>query len=411
MKILRLSAYFFPEVVSSNHLTDDFYSELAKNEISCVCYAPQPTRGISESEHKKYKKYEEFYNGYVKVHRFPMFRENKNPLLRAIRYILCSLVQYFKGSKEKDVDLVYASSTPPTQGMLSALVAKRLGKKYGYKVPFLYNLQDIFPDSLVNAKLTREGSFIWKIGRRIENYTYKHADQIIVLSESMKNNIMEKGVSENKINVISNWVDLEDVKQIKREDNFLINELNFEINDFIVVYAGNFGETQGAEIILEIAKKLEGFKKIKFAIFGGGANFTKFKKDSKNLSNVITSDLLPIKYVSQVYSLGDVALITCKPGTGKAGLPSKTWSIMACNTPIIASFDLDSDLSKLICDSRSGVCVEPGNVEKICENILDIYYKKTSFNRDIRTFVNQNASKGHCLKRYLKLISNTANIK
>ena len=111
-------------------------------------------------------------------------REGKKPICRAFRYFLCNIIEIHKGSKEKDIDIVYCYSTPPTQGIVGAKVAKRLSKKYKHKVPFIYNLQDVFPDSLVNAKLSHEGGLLWKIGRKIESYTYRHADKIIVCSES-----------------------------------------------------------------------------------------------------------------------------------------------------------------------------------------------------------------------------------
>ena len=52
-----------------------------------------------------------------------------------------------------------------------------------------YNYITSVYSSLVNSNLTRKGSLIWKIGRKIEDYTYRNADSIIVISESMKNNI------------------------------------------------------------------------------------------------------------------------------------------------------------------------------------------------------------------------------
>ena len=404
MNLLCLSAYFSPEKVSSSHLTEDLYASFSKNEINCVCYVPQPTRGVTEEQYENYQKYEELYNGHIKVNRFSMIREGKNPIQRALRYLMCSLKQYYLGVKEKNIDIVYGASTPPTQGMLSAMVAKKLSKKYGKKVPFIYNLQDIFPDSLVNAKLTNRGSIIWKIGRTIENYTYKNADRIIVISESMKKNIVEKGIPREKIEVISNWIDLDQVKPISRNENFLMKKLSLSKNDFIVVYAGNFGEAQGAEIILSVAEKFIDYKNIKFVIFGGGSNFDEFKSKSKNKSNIFVNDLLPLKYVSNVYSLGDIALITCKPGTGNAGMPSKTWSIMACNTPIVASFDVESDLSKILEISKAGTCIESGNVDELFNTILG-YYSNRDYKQNVnsRVYISKNMSKDKCLKQYIKL--------
>ena len=410
MRILRLRAYFSPEKTSGLHLDNDLNEALAKNNITCINYTPLPTRGVSKETTIKYKKCkaERLYDGKIIVNRFLMFREGSNTLQRAFRYLCCNATELYYGIKEKDIDLVYSSSTPPTQGMLSAIVARMLAKKYNRKVPFIYNLQDIFPDSLVNTGMTKKGSFLWKIGRKIENYTYDNADKIIVISEGFKRNIMAKGVPEEKIEVISNWIDLDSVHPVSREDNKLIGEFGIDPNKFLVVYAGNFGAAQGADIILKVAKRLRSEPDIQFVIFGGGAYFEEAKRKAEMLDNVFIHELMPPDRISEVYSLGNVALITCKPGTGNAGMPSKTWSIMACNTPIIASFDTDSDLADVIRDSGAGICVEPGNVELLAEAIEMVqseWKSGTQKSLDLREYVRLSASKEICIDKYINALS------
>ena len=406
IKLLRLNAYFNPEITAATHLMDDLYEAFFENDIQCISISPDPTRGVSEEVRKEYKnkRYEELNNGYLIAKRFPMFKEGRNPILRALRYFLCSFFQYHEAIKEEDVDVMFSGSTPPTNGIISSLVCKKLSKKYGKKVPFIYELQDIFPDSLVNSKMISENSITWKVGRKIEDYIYKKADVIIVPSYSMKKNILNKGVSENKVEVISNWIDLNEVRPIPRNENILMEKLGLSNDDFIVVYAGNFGEVQGADIVLKVAKELKEYKKIKFVIFGGGSGFEDAKKEAKLLENVIINDLLPLKYVSYVYSLGDVALITCKPGTGNAGMPSKTWSIMACNTPIIASFDLDSDLHDVLEKSNSGICVNPGDLKNLVHQILNVYNDEYHFDNNLRSYVNDIASKEFCVNKYIDVL-------
>lgn len=410
MRILRLRAYFSPEKTSGLHLDNDLNEALAKNNITYVNYTPVPTRGVNKETIKKYKslKIEKLYDGKIVVHRFMMFREGSNALQRTLRYLCCNIVEYFYGIREKDIDLVYSSSTPPTQGMLSAMVVKSLSKKYKRKVPFVYNLQDIFPDSLVNAGMAKQGGLLWKIGRKIEDYTYKSADKIIVISEGFKRNIMAKGVPKEKIEVISNWIDLDSVQPVSLKDNKLIDEFAIDPNKFLVVYAGNFGAAQGADIILKVAKRLRSEPDIQFVIFGGGAYFEEAKRKAEMLDNVFIHELMPPDRISEVYSLGNVALITCKPGTGNAGMPSKTWSIMACNTPIIASFDTDSDLADVIRDSGAGICVEPGNVELLAEAIEMVqseWKSGTQKSLDLREYVRLSASKEICIDKYINALS------
>ena len=131
MRVLRTSSYCFPEIVASSHLEKDRYEAFSKAGIELVVHTPTPTRGIDEETYKKYKsiKYEELYDGHVKINRFSMFREGKNPLVRALRYGLVNLIQYRKCIKTPDVDVIYGGSTPPTQGVMCAMIKKKLSKK------------------------------------------------------------------------------------------------------------------------------------------------------------------------------------------------------------------------------------------------------------------------------------------
>ena len=408
MKILKLNAYYFPEKTASTHLHADLNESFEKNKIDTTIITPIPTRGVDNNIKQKYKKIldEVTNNGYVRIKRFNLMAECKNPLFRAIRYFLMNIKEYRIAIKEKNVDAIFCSSTPPTQGVLSVFVSRSLRNQYQHKVPFIYNLQDIFPDSLVVAGYTKKNSLLWKIGRKIEDFTYKNADKIIVISEGFKKNIMNKGVPEEKIEIISNWIDIDSVYPVERKNNRLIDELGLDQSKFIVVYAGNFGAAQGADIVIKAAKKLRQNENIQFVIFGGGAYFDEAKKESENLDNVVVHTLMPQNRISEVYSLGDIALITCKKGTGAAGMPSKLWSIMACNTPIIASFDKDSDLADAIRNSGAGICVEPENVfalvsaiEKACK------LKENDSNfTDLRNYVSTYASKQVCVVKYIQLI-------
>ncbi len=403
MKILFVNAYFSPETIAFTHLENDLIQGLidACHEIQVIC--PVPTRGISDETFTKYKtqKTEILYDGKVSVKRFWAPREGKNPLIRAFRYLWCNLREYQIGKKYKAADVVFAVSTPPTQGLLAGLLSKKL------KCPFIYSLQDIFPDSLVTTGLSTKSSIVWKLGRKIEDKTYSYAQKIIVISNSCKNNLLNKGVDESKLELISNWVDIENIIPVPREKNALIDELHIDPSKFLVVYAGNFGAAQGADIILDAARKLLDNKNIQFIIFGGGSEFDDAVNTVKknNLTNIIINPLLPRERVSEVYSLGDVALITCKPGVGNSGMPSKTWSIMACNTPIIASFDTESDMSEILTASGAGICVEAGDSSSLAEEI-----KKASQcekkNINPREYVLLNADKKTCVKKYIELAQN-----
>lgn len=406
MKILKLSAYCSPEQVSSSHLSKDLTEAFLANGITVENYVPTPTRGVSKEVREKYKKvkYEELENGKIIIHRFSMFGEGRNPIQRAFRYVLVNIIQYIKGSHAKDIDVIYAGSTPPTQGLLCGLVKKRL------KVPFVYNLQDIFPDSLVNAGMTQKGSFIWKTGRIIEDFTYSHADKIITISDDFKRNIMEKGVPEEKIVVIPNWVNTDNVYPVERESNILFDRYNLDRSKFYICYSGNIGHSQNLELLLETAKLIRNkLPDIVFVLIGEGAAKEELVELVKKngLDNIVILPFQPYEDIAHVFSLGDVGLIISKPGIGGSSVPSKTWSIMAASRPILASFDRDSELAKLIETTKSGIVVEENTADGLGNAIQYLYANQSmgaKMGKNGNIYVHTTLNKDFCTQGYVKVL-------
>ena len=399
MKLLAFFSYFTPERAAGIQITEEILAGAAAADMDTIVYVPTPTRGISKETVKAYKKLrvEIRYDDKVKIHRIRLLQEGTNPIGRALRYLLLNVAFLWKGLRTK-ADVLFVDSTPPTQGLMAGMLKKLK------KIPVVYNLQDVFPDSLVTAGFTKEGSLIWKIGRKVEDYTYKSADKIIVISQAMKRNILAKGVPEEKIAVISNWIDTDAVQPVAKEDNRLFEEFSIDREKFTVVYAGNFGAAQGAQVILEAAELLP---EVQFVIFGGGAEFEQAKKQAESLPNVIVNGLLPVERVPEVYSLGDVCLITCKKGVGNSGMPSKTWSIMGCGTPIIAAFDTDSELSEIVTQAGAGICTEPEDPKALAEAIRTMQKNPGAYQGG-RAYVCEYASKKKCVPQYVEILMQEA---
>ena len=405
MKILIPDAYFWPERIAFTHLEEDLLGTFVAsgNDVTVIC--PTPTRGLSAEEIKKFRKYKRVKKRKgVRIIRFWAPQEKKNPLIRAIRYLWCNIREYQIGKRLTDTDIIFAVSTPPTQGLVAAKIGKAIARKKGKKIPLVYSLQDVFPDSLINAGLAVKDGLLWRMGRILENRTYQECNSIIVISEGIRRNIVKKGVDNSKIKVVSNWIDFSTTNMVLKENNKLMTELKIPKDKYIVLYAGNFGETQGAEIILDVAEQLREEKDILFVVFGGGSGYNNFRENAKSAGNVLTFDLQPMSRVPEVYSMGDIVLITCKPGTGKASLPSKVWSILACNRRIIASFDLESDLCDVVKETDAGICVEPGNPDAVSEAILAERESADYRDFSIREKAKKIASKDACTKNYLEIL-------
>ena len=371
-----------------------------------VSYAPTPSRGLSKEEIKRYKKIrlETNYDGHQVVHLYRMFSEGKNPVQRALRYTCSAIIQFFKGVFAKDArscDVMFISSTPPIQGAMAGLV-KKCRRDH---IPMVYNLQDIFPDSLVGTGLAKKGGLLWKIGRVVENFTYRNADKIIVISQDFKRNIMAKGVPDEKIEVIYNWVDENAVQPVAKAENPLYEEFGLSCEAFTVVYAGNLGNAQNIDIILEGAQMLP---QVQFVVFGTGGleDDIRVRIAHEHLNNVRLLPLQPYERVSQVYSLGDVCVVSCKAGLGGSAMPSKTWSIMSCARPVLASFD-EGELKQILESNHCGVFTHAGNVQEFADAIRRLSESPSlcdEMGRNARRFIEENLTKEVGTRRYVEVI-------
>ena len=408
MKVLLLKDYFYPEQCAGIQLTNDLLQGFVEYGMEAEVFVPIPCRGVDKQTRKLYrrKKEESLYGDRIKLHRYWLPYEHKNKLLRAMRYLLQNLRQFFKGLHCKGVDIIFLGSTPPTNGLVGGWLKKIK------KIPFVYNVQDIFPDSMVTAGITKEGSLLWKIGNKIANATYKKADKIIVISEEMRDNLLSKGVPSEKIEIVYNWVDETVIHPICQEDNRLFEYLNIPKYNFSIVYAGNLGYAQSVETIIEAAELLRENPEIGFYIFGEGANKENIEKMifEKCLKQVHMYPLQPYERVSEVYSLGDASIVACKKGTGSSALPSKTWSIMSCGKPVLVCFDKDTMLERLVVEQECGLFAEAEDAKVLSENILLLSKNKDECERlgkNARTYIETYLTKKSCTTKIAEILKNT----
>ena len=396
MRILIPFSYYHPEQCAGLFVIDDMTAEAARQGITSLITVPTPTRNVVPGA--KWNRDESLCNGMVKVHRFHMFGEGKNPVLRALRYLLCEIVQLHYMLWEK-YDVAFIDSTPPIQGLKLPIV------RIFRKKPIVYNAQDLFPETLSGTGLAKRGGLLWKIGLWVSNVTFRNSDRIIAISEDIKRSIVARGVPEEKVEVVYNWVDEDAVIPVAKEENSLFEEFGLSREKFTVVYAGNLGNAQNISIILDAAALLSD---IQFAVFGTGGLEDEIRKRiaTENLVNVHLNPLQPMARVSYVYSLGDACIVSCKAGLGGSAMPSKTWSIMSCGRPVVATFD-EGELKEILEKNNCGVFIHAGNVQEFVDAIKELAADPSrceEMGRNARQFILENLTKEVGAKKYVEVI-------
>lgn len=273
-------------------------------------------------------------------------------------------------------------------------------------VPFIYIVHDIYPDVLVRLDVLSNSRLINLI-ERVERYFYDRSVQVSVLSEGFKDNLVRKGVAENKITIIPACVDVEFVRPLPRE-----NELRERWNladKFIVLYAGNIGFSQGLDTTLEAAQSLTHYPDIVFALVGEGAKKPDLQAmaEAKGVSNVKFFPFQPREDVPLVYATADVSLVSLKRDIVVESVPSKTYTIMASGRPIVATVDQNTEVGHLLDQAQCGFCVEPEDSDALAQAILRLYeddFLRVAMGERGRDFVVEHFSRQVAAKQYHSLI-------
>ncbi|MBW1992778.1 MAG: sugar transferase, partial [Deltaproteobacteria bacterium] len=237
------------------------------------------------------------------------------------------------------------------------------------------NVQDLFPQNAVDAGLLRNPLLIRGF-IRLERRVYAGADKILVHSPGNREFLMEKRqVPETKVEVLPNWVDL----NRPRRAGFLDFRSRWGLaGKFLLLFGGVMGPTQGLEMVVEAAQRLQAYPEIVFLLVGDGTARRRLEQEvhRRRLPNVVFQPFLePAAYWS-LLNEADAGLLTLSPKVKTPVVPSKLLGYLAAGKPYIAAVNPESDAAAITRASGAGLYVPAGNAEAFSHAVLKLYRDK-----------------------------------
>lgn len=365
MNILLVSQYFWPETFRINDLADSLVKR--GNNVTVLTGKPNYPEG------KIYKGYsfwgctKETHNR-IEVIRVPLLpRGNGSGIRLALNYlsfIFFSCLYILSHKKKYDVSLTFAIS-PITQ-VYAALLHKRL-----YKSKAILWVQDLWPESVVAAGKMHSGFIYKRLSKMVQNIYYK-VDRICIQSEAFATSIIQRNVDSKKISYIPNWAEdlFTERKQVdKTKYKSLIPE------GFIVMFAGNIGEAQDFDSIINAAIKTKDNPQIKWVIIGDGRKKKEIEKQIQEKELTETLYLLgryPVEEMPHLFIHADVMLVSLKDEKiFSLTIPSKIQSYMAFGKPIVSM--INGIGNQIIEEADCGYIASAGNHNQLANNVLTAY--------------------------------------
>jgi colanic acid biosynthesis glycosyl transferase WcaI len=365
MYILLLTLYFVPDLAANAVIMSELAEALAAlgHNVTAVAAFPHYDRNRVWDGYRG-KLVQRDLHGAVRIYRTYLYVPQRKGRVfgRLLNYFSFNVLSTLVGLLAGPYDVILAPSPPLTIG-LSAYILSRLRR-----VPYIYNVQDIYPDVAIRLGVLTNPRLI-RFFRRMENFVYAKAAAVSVLSEGFGRNLLNKGVPGDKIHVFPNFVDVDFVRPLPRDNAFARRH---DLHDkFVVMYAGNVGLSQGLETLLEAMQQFQDLPDLRLLIVGNGAVKAKLEAQASQvgLQNVIFLPFQPRKDVPEMYASADVSLVMLRQGIGAESVPSKAYTIMASKRPLVAAADKEAETKRLIDVAGCGLWVEPGNPSALAQAI------------------------------------------
>jgi len=256
------------------------------------------------------------------------------------------------------------TTAPPFLPILGYLANKLFG------LPYVCLVYDLYPDVAVELNVVPHRHWLVRLWNTVNCHIWKQAQQIIVLSPSMKNRVVGKCPQlKDKITVIHNWADANWIVPIAKQDNWFAQAFNL-VDQFTVLYSGNMGRCHDMETILETAKLLQDAP-ILFVFIGNGAKREAFEAQIHQLG-LTNCRFLPYQDKQNLpYSLtaGDLSLVSISPGMEGLVAPSKLYAALAAGRPIAAICEPQSYLQGIVTEAQCGAAFSNGDAGGLAEFI------------------------------------------
>jgi glycosyltransferase involved in cell wall biosynthesis len=405
MKIIVICHYFPPEIGAPSARLYEMSKRWVElgNEVHVVTCFPNHPTGIIPGEYKGLKYKLESMDG-IHVHRNYVYATpNKGFIKKTLGHISFMFSSVFFSMKKIDKPDVIITSSPTFFSIFSG---------YWYslrkKADFVLEIRDLWPAAMIELGVMKEG-FITRVLEKMELFFYRKSKKLIMVTQSFKDNVIKRGISGDKVHVITNGFNQE-LFYPKEKNQELINKYNLQ-DKFVISYVGAHGISQNLSTILEVAKKLRAYENIEFVFVGEGAEKDKLKQivRAEELTNVQFIDAQPKEAIPEFYNVSDLCLIPLKNiELFKTFIPSKMFEIMACGVPIVAS--LEGEAAQILEDSKAALVVQPDNSDDIAAAIEELINDKEKYSQmkvNGPEFVEKNYSRNKLAERYLELINNS----
>lgn len=369
MHILFLTDNFPPEVNAPASRTYEHAREWVKlgARVTVITCAPNFPRGKVFEGYKNRLRSIEVMDGIQVVRVWTYIAANEGFYKRTLDYISFMVAAFIASFGVHRVDIVVGTS-PQFFTVVSAFLVSCAKRR-----PWVFELRDLWPAAIKAVGAVRN-RHVLSFLETVELFLYRRATRIIAVTHSFKNELISRGIEANKIEVVTNGVDLARFRPASSPKK-LARELGLE-GKFIAGYVGTHGLTHGLETVLDAAALLQsmpGTADVRIVLVGDGARKSELRENAatRALDNVIFLDSVPKAQVSSYWALLDISIIHLRRDpVFEAVIPSKLFECMAMGIPVLHAVEGES--AEIVRREEVGLTITPEDSNELAKKIAEL---------------------------------------
>jgi glycosyltransferase involved in cell wall biosynthesis len=362
MRVLILSIYHDPEPIPK---TGELARELQArgHSVTVVTAFPHYPSGRLYRGYRLAPWRRDVVNGVPVLRTFIYPYHGQSTPLRILNYLSWMFSSMLAAWLTPPCDVIYVWHPPLTVGVSASVISALK------RTPFVYDVQDLWPESALASGLMRPGRLVDAL-YRLADWVYARAPRILVVSERAAQHLRRRGVEPRKISVAPHWFDDEAFRAPARRD--VRTELGLR-GRFIVMFAGNLGMVQGLDTVVEAAALLGGAPEIVFVLVGDGADRPRLERmvRERNLTNVIFTGQHPSSAMPDFYRAADALLVHLKASEiAEHAIPTKVIAYLAAGRPIVCA--TGGAAGDLVAEANAGPVAGAGDARALADAVTSL---------------------------------------
>ena len=332
MRIVIVTHYFPPEIGAPQARLSEFargWSE-AGDQVTVLTGMPNHPTGVVPPEYRRRIRAVERVDGYRVVRTWLYATPNERVLRKLLGHLSFMLSSVLLGvRKVGPVDVVVVSS-PTFFSIASGWAVARLRR-----ARFVVEIRDLWPAIAVELGMLSNRLLI-RLLYACEMAAYRAADEVVVVTDRFRDDLVRRGVGAGKVHVIRNGADMAKFSP-GEPDPEVRRRLGAGADDTLVLYAGAHGISHGLVTVAEAAAKLR-YEPVRFAFVGEGAAKEELVARVADLdaSNVTMHPGIPHHEMPGLLAAADICLVPLRDVPLFASfIPSKIFEHLAAGKAVV----------------------------------------------------------------------------